>query len=145
MKTLLLVHNDPRSFGGYQTLSRFLQKALDADIYNIRTGKGYNPDDYDYFVAMDDFSIWKLPFDRPHTAYITTPRRSAYDLYYVNPWYKRLMMCGFRLPDRYYMSKVNDFVAISHTSRIRILKTYGKEAEVIYPCIDVSQYQHSLV
>ena len=60
MKTLLLIHNDPRSFGGYQRLSGFLQKALDADIYNIKTGEGYNPDDYDYFVAMDDPSVYKF-------------------------------------------------------------------------------------
>ena len=142
MKTLLLIHNDPRSFGGYQRLSGFLQKALDADIYNIKTGEGYNPDDYDYFVAMDDPSVYKLPLYRPHTAYMTTPRRSLYDMYYTNPWYIRAATWLLRVRDQHYMSKVNDFVAISHTSRIRIFKTYGKEAEVIYPCIDVSQYHH---
>jgi len=142
MKTLLLVHNDPQSIGGYQKLSKYLQKALSADIYNIKVGGGYNPDDYDYFVAIDDPSVYKLPLDRPHTAYMTTPRRSLYDMYYTNPWYIRAATWLLRVRDRHYMSKISDFVAISHTSRIRIYKTYGKDATVIYPCIECDQYYH---
>ncbi len=142
MKTLLLVHNDPNSIGGYQRLSLYLQTALSADIYNIHTGTGYNPDDYDYFVAMDDPSVYKLPIDRPHTAYLTTPRRSLYDMYYTNQWYIRAATWLLRVHDRHYMSKISDFVAISHTTRTRIYKTYGKDATVIYPCIECDKFHH---
>lgn len=139
MKTAILVHNDPGSTGGYQTLSRYLAKALNADIIVGR--QRFYKDDYDYFIGMDDYSVYRMPLDRPHTAYLTTPRRSAYDLYYLNGLDKKLITIPFRIIDQFMMGRVTDFVAISHTVRTRIYKTYGKEAHVIYPCIEVNKFK----
>jgi len=142
MKTLLLVHKDLRDFGGYERNARFIQRALNADVVNIKRGDDFYPDDYDYFVAVDDPSVYRLPLDRPHTAFMTTPRRSLYDMYYMNPWYIRAATWPLRVRDRYMMSRVRDFVANSHNTRIRIYKTFQKEAEVIYPCIECDKFYH---
>lgn len=142
MKTLLLVHHDLDTIGGYQNTAKYIQRALDADVCHYK--KSFNPDDYDYFVAFDDPSVYKLPLDRPHTAYLTTPRRSVYDMYYSNPFHVRMLTWLYRVRDRHYMSKIKDFVTISHTSRVRIYKTYGKEASVIYPCIECDNYRNDI-
>lgn len=142
MKTLLLVHHDLDTVGGYQKTARNIRSALDADVCYYK--KPFNADDYDYFVAFDDPSIYKLPLDRPHTAYLTTPRRSVYDMYYSNPFHVRMLTWLYRVRDRYHVSKINDIVTISNTSRVRILKTYGREASVIYPCIECDTYHNDV-
>lgn len=143
MKTLLITHKNPSLYGGYEKLALALSTALDTDIYNTHSKIGYDPDDYDYFIAMDDLSARKLPLERPHTLYMTTPRRSFYDMYYFSPHYLRPLIWMGRVLDRHFIkNSVKDIVGISHCIRNRIYKTYQRDASVIYPCINCSDYYY---
>ncbi len=139
MKTAILTHKDPGNTGGYEKLLVSLSRALDGHILNVFKDR-WNPDDYDYFVAIDEVSAHYLPKDRPHTLYMTTPRRSLYDMYSFAPTYQKPIIWMLRVVDRKTVNAVRDIVCISHNVRNRIYKTYQREAEVIYPCINPSEF-----
>ncbi|MBN1914930.1 MAG: glycosyltransferase [Parachlamydiales bacterium] len=78
-----------------------------------------------------------------HICYCHTPMRYAWDLfhtYFRNGW-KSVLASGFfsffRQWDRKTADQVDFFVANSQHVRQRILKTYSKDAVVIYPPVDV--------
>ena len=138
----VLVHKDPTKIGGYEKLTNYLARALDAQVINI-TKEKYNPDDYNYLVAFDDFSAVCLPRDRKCTIYLTTPRRSLYDMYYTTPLYLRPIIGVYRAVDQYFFRHTqHNLIGISHTVRNRINKYYQREAGVIYPCIEVDKYRY---
>jgi glycosyltransferase involved in cell wall biosynthesis len=87
-----------------------------------------------------------------HVCYCHTPMRYLWDLYpaYRNEWvrapWKRAVMPPLanylRLWDYASAARVDRFVANSQNVRRRIWKTYRREAEVVYPPVEVARFYH---
>jgi glycosyltransferase involved in cell wall biosynthesis len=88
--------------------------------------------------------------DTRHVCYCHTPMRYLWDLYpaYRNEWtrsrWKRALMTPvanyLRLWDYSSAARVDHFVANSRNVQARIWKTYRREADVIYPPVDVESF-----
>ena len=88
-----------------------------------------------------------VPSSARHVCYCHTPMRYLWELYpaYRNEWTrstaKRWMMTPLstflRLWDYASAARVDQFVANSHNVRRRILSTYRREADVVYPPVAV--------
>jgi glycosyltransferase involved in cell wall biosynthesis len=85
-----------------------------------------------------------------HVCYCFTPMRYVWDLYddYVGPRASsgvRLLMpplaAALRRWDRAASRRVDHFAAISHHVASRIARCYGRNADVLYPPVDVSRFQ----
>jgi glycosyltransferase involved in cell wall biosynthesis len=87
-----------------------------------------------------------------HICYCHTPMRYLWDLYaeYRNEWthsrWKRAAMAPLsnylRLWDYASAARVDQFIANGENVRRRIWKTYRREAEVIYPPVEVESFYH---
>lgn len=85
-----------------------------------------------------------------HICYCHTPMRYLWDLYpayrneYTRSRFKRALMTPvanyLRLWDFASAARVDTFVANSRNVQTRILKTYRRESEVIYPPVDVDSF-----
>ena len=85
-----------------------------------------------------------------HICYCHTPMRYLWDLYpaYRNEWTRSRMKRALMTPltnhlrvwDFASAARVDEFVANSDNVRQRIWKTYRREAEVIYPPVDVDSF-----
>ncbi len=90
------------------------------------------------------------PASACHLCYCHTPMRYLWDLYpaYRNDWtasrWKRAAMLPLtnylRMWDFASAARVDGFIANSRNVRRRIWKTYRREAEVIYPPVDVTSF-----
>jgi len=92
----------------------------------------------------------RVPAGTRHVCYCFTPMRYVWDLYddYFGPRSglgARLLMpplaAWLRRWDRATATGVHHFVAISHFVADRIRRTYGRDADVIYPPVDVSRFR----
>lgn len=87
-----------------------------------------------------------------HISYVHSPARYAWDLTHeylasiggagasLKRWLAHRMMYRFRMWDMRTPQSVDCFVANSHFIRRRIWKAYRREAEVIYPSVDISAF-----
>ena len=85
-----------------------------------------------------------------HVCYCHTPMRYLWDLYpaYRNEWTRSRMKRALLTPLTSYLrvwdfasaARVDEFVANSENVRRRIWKTYRREAEVVYPPVDVDSF-----
>ncbi len=83
----------------------------------------------------------------PHLCYCFTPMRYAWlfhgEYLGANPL-KRLLarpiLAWLRKNDRAASARVRRFVAISHHVRDRITRFYGREADVVYPPVDLDRW-----
>ncbi len=89
--------------------------------------------------------------DQLHISYVHTPMRYAWDLsgQYVSgngvgSFVKRLLLHRLRQWDVISANRVDVFVANSRTVAGRIRKTYRREAEVIFPPVEVGRFQSNL-
>lgn len=86
--------------------------------------------------------------DTLHICYCNTPMRYAWDFFHEylrgkNPivkWLISMQMHKIRIWDRLAADRVDYFVANSNNVRKRILKSYRREAEVIYPPANTDYY-----
>lgn len=108
--------------------------------------------DFDFVVSVDDMSMYSLNKNIPHLYYVFTPRRAFYDMYYdtmdKKTGIKRLIyymgISYFRNKDRKHVkNNINNIACISNNVRNRILRTYQKEANVIYPCVHTDKYYNN--
>lgn len=86
-----------------------------------------------------------------HVSYIHTPMRymwGLFDTYFGrdhNPWWfhyaARVVQPYLQRWDRNSAERVHHFLCNSHNVRQRILTIYGKEADVIHPPVNLSQFQ----
>jgi glycosyltransferase involved in cell wall biosynthesis len=92
----------------------------------------------------------RVPPGALHVCYCFTPMRYVWDLYheYFGPRARlatRLLMppvaAALRRWDRRTAAGVHHFVAISRFVADRIRRAYGREADVIYPPVDVSRFR----
>ena len=90
--------------------------------------------------------------DQLHVSYVHTPMRYAWDLQHeylresrmtwgLRSMLARMIMHYLRMYDRLAADRVDVFVANSNYVARRINKTYRREAEVIYPPVDVADFK----
>ncbi|MGA3190000.1 MAG: glycosyltransferase [Bryobacteraceae bacterium] len=108
--------------------------------------------DYDLIVSSESGPAKGVivPSHARHVCYCHTPMRYLWDLYpaYRNEWthsrVKRALMTPLshylRLWDYASAARVDEFVANSENVRRRILKTYRREAQVIFPPVAVETF-----
>lgn len=86
-----------------------------------------------------------------HISYVHSPMRYIWDLQHqylresgldkkFSGYFARYFMHKLRLWDTRSANGVDHFIANSHYIARRIMKTYRREAEVIYPPVDTSQF-----
>jgi len=89
--------------------------------------------------------------DTLHVCYCHTPVRYAWDLYHrylklsglergIRSWVARLILHYIRLWDAGTAHRVDAYIANSRYVAARIRKTYGREAAVIHPPVDVGRF-----
>ena len=91
-----------------------------------------------------------VPSDARHVCYCHTPMRYLWDLYpaYRNEWTKSRVKRALMTPLAHYLrlwdyassARVDDFVANSENVRRRIMKTYRRDAQVIFPPVEVETF-----
>ncbi|MGQ3058005.1 MAG: glycosyltransferase [Nevskia sp.] len=92
-----------------------------------------------------------VPPETAHICYCFTPMRYVWDMYHEYlahvGWFTRLMMRPLihylRLWDRLSADRVDHFLADSAFVARRINKFYRREAEVLYPPIEIDEFQQS--
>lgn len=91
--------------------------------------------------------------DQVHICYVHSPMRYAWDLQHqylkesgldrgVKGWLARAILHYMRLWDYRTANGVDYFIANSRFIARRIKKVYGREAEVIYPSVDVEGFEY---
>ncbi|MBI4591562.1 MAG: glycosyltransferase [Candidatus Rokubacteria bacterium] len=109
---------------------------------------------YDLVLSSSHCVAKGIPVPRGalHLCYCFTPMRYVWDLYdeYFGaraPWAVRLLMppvaAGLRRWDRATAARVHHFIAISGLVAERIARCYGRDAEVIYPPVDLRRFSLS--
>ncbi|MDZ7766680.1 MAG: glycosyltransferase family 4 protein [Melioribacteraceae bacterium] len=89
-----------------------------------------------------------------HICYCHTPMRYAWDLYHqyihesglssgLKGYFAKYFLHKIRIWDFISSQRVDHFIANSNYIAKRIKKNYGREAEVIYPPVDVDKFQLS--
>jgi glycosyltransferase involved in cell wall biosynthesis len=105
-------------------------------------------DDYDFFIFTGNWSHHAARCHHPNIWYCYTPVRAFYDLYgtflsrqgFMTRQAFRAWVAYSRRLDQRSVSRVDTVVTISENVRQRIRTYYGRDAEVIYPPIDVARY-----
>lgn len=106
-------------------------------------------DDYDFFIFTGNWSHHAARRHHPNLWYCYTPVRAFYDLYgtflsrqgFIPRQAFRGWVALHRRLDQRSVSRVDNIVTISENVRQRIRTYYGRDAEVIYPPVDVSRYR----
>ena len=86
-----------------------------------------------------------------HISYVHSPMRYAWDLYHqylreanlnkgIKGWYAKRVLHKIRTWDVISTNRVDHLVANSHYIAKRIKKVYRREADVIYPPVDISNF-----
>lgn len=74
-----------------------------------------------------------------HISYIHTPPKYLYEEKSENWWFKKTILASFlRMIDKNGSKRPDVLVANSETVKRRIKKYYGREAEIIYPPVDIN-------
>jgi len=135
---------------------KFMNKKMPSEPFKHLYGKWIYShlkldEDYDFYIVMDDMSMCYLVNDIPHMYLMFTPNRAMYDMntYVLDEkkgLTKPIYMIGlavFRQIDKWFVRKyVKNIVGISHIVRNRIYKAYLRNADVLYPCIDVKKFNY---
>ena len=114
-----------------------------------RFAAGDFSDDYDFFIFTGNWSHHAARHPHPNLWYCYTPVRAFYDLYgtflsrqgFVSRQAFRAWVVLSRRSDRRSVGRVDTIVTISENVRQRIRTCYGRDAEVVYPPVDVSRYR----
>src|SRR5207248_2893967 len=127
---------------GYRSLLPLMPMALES--FDLRG--------YDLVVSSESGPAKGVitPSSTRHICYCHTPMRYLWDLYpaYRNEWTRSPLKRALMTPLTNYLrvwdfasaARVDEFVANSQNVRQRIWKTYRREAEVVYPPVDVDSF-----
>lgn len=147
----------PKRFATYDIRTTYLQKMPFATkLYkNMLTmmPRAFEQLDLSEFdlVISSCSSCSKGVITRPdaiHICYCHTPTRYIWDFYYTylknSGWLKRIIMPRLihkmRMWDRLAADRVDYFIANSKYIAQRINKYYRRDADVIYPCVHINEY-----
>lgn len=103
---------------------------------------------YDFFIFSNNWSHFAARKHKPNMWYCFSPPRVFYDLYDVfagrEPFITRqIFKIWVALHESIsikFVAHVQHFVTISRNVRNRIKKFYSREAQIVYPAIDISRY-----
>jgi glycosyltransferase involved in cell wall biosynthesis len=104
---------------------------------------------YDYFIIDGDWAMSGAVLNHPNLWYVHSPIREIWDLYAytrhaIVPWYGRWGFDAWvrlnRFLNRRYIHHVDHLACNSENTHARIKKYLGREATVIYPPIEASQF-----
>jgi len=104
--------------------------------------------DYDFFIFSGNWAHYAAERHHPNLWYCHTPVRAFYDLYDVfltrldilsRQEFRIWSMIQRRL-DQQSIRYVNSLVANSSNVRDRVRRTYGRDAEIIYPPVDTTRF-----
>lgn len=116
------------------------------------TGKFYScnfSNDYDFFVFTGNWSHYAAHRHHPNMWYCYTPVRAFYDLYdtflqrqdFITRQAFRTWVHGQMWFDQKSVRNIDQIVTISKTSQKRIEKYHHRNADIIYPPVDVSKFR----
>lgn len=104
--------------------------------------------DYDFFIFSGNWAHYAAHRHKPNMWYCHTPVRAFYDLYPV--FLSRLDILSrqeFKIwshfqrdLDQKSVQHIGTIVTNSQNTQNRIRHTYGREAEIIYPPVDISRF-----
>ncbi len=105
-------------------------------------------DAYDFFVFSGNWAQYAGKKHHPNLWYCHSPTRAFYDLYdvylsrqsFVRRQFFRLWANGHRVLDQRSVRHVDRIVTNSENVRDRIKTFYNRDASVIYPPIDTSEF-----
>ena len=103
---------------------------------------------YDRYVFSGNWAHFAAEGHHPNLWYCYTPTRMFYDqrdailrrLSFGGRIAARLWTSAYRALDQRTVHHCDRIVAISENVRGRVLRTYGREAEVVYPPVETSRY-----
>jgi glycosyltransferase involved in cell wall biosynthesis len=106
-------------------------------------------DDYDFFIFSGNWAPHAARRHHPNLWYCFTPVRAFYDLYttflsrqdLLTRQAFRLWVRAHRGFDQVSIRNIDRIIAISQNVRARIQRYHGRDAEVIYPPVDVRKYR----
>jgi glycosyltransferase involved in cell wall biosynthesis len=106
-------------------------------------------DTYDFFIFSGNWAHYAARRHHPNLWYCLTPVRAFYDLYPAflsrqDPLKRQLfrMWVGIhRNFDRQSVNNIDHIIAISQIVRGRIRRYYNRDADVIFPPVDVKRYR----
>lgn len=104
--------------------------------------------DYDFFIFSGNWAHYAAHCHHPNFWYCHTPVRAFYDLNVTflqrMPFIKRQVFRGWVAVHRHFdksaVKSVDKIVTNSRNTRERISKFYQRDAEIIYPPVDVSLF-----
>lgn len=105
---------------------------------------------YDFFIIAGDWAMSGAVNNRPNLWYAHSPLNELWEFQdfikkeLLNLWKKpiyNLWVYYNRKLSRKYARSVDHWVANSNNTKKRIKKYYNQEAEIIYPPIDIKNYQ----
>lgn len=113
----------------------------------------FNLEDYDLIISST-YAVAKGVITGPdqlHVSYVHSPARYAWDLQHqyfahsgmqsgVKAWLAKWMLHRVRIWDTRTANGVDQFLANSHFIRRRIWKIYRRNADVIYPPVDIARF-----
>jgi len=108
---------------------------------------------YDFFIFSGNWAPFAAKRHKPNLLYCHTPVRAFYDLYdtfldrqplHIKPLFV-LWVAIHRPLSEYYMKDVEKIVVNSKNTQSRVIKYMHRDAEIIYPPIDTSEYRFGKV
>jgi glycosyltransferase involved in cell wall biosynthesis len=106
-------------------------------------------DKYDFFIFSGNWAHFAARRHKPNLLYCHTPVRAFYDLYdiflkrqsFITGILFRAWVAVHKPICEHYMNQVDKIVVNSINTQSRIKKYLHRDAEVIYPPIDISKYK----
>ncbi len=106
-------------------------------------------DKYDLFIFTGNWSPSAAHRHHPNIWYCYTPVRAFYDLYtsflsrqdFVTRQFFRIWVYFHRIFDQHTIPKIDRIFAISRNVQKRVSDYHHRDAEVIYPPVDISAYR----
>jgi glycosyltransferase involved in cell wall biosynthesis len=104
---------------------------------------------YDFFIFSGNWSHYAAHHHHPNMWYCYTPVRAFYDLYpaflkrqnFVTRQAFRCWVFVHRWFDQRSVVHIDRIIAISRNVQNRLIRYYHRDAELIYPPVDISLFQ----
>lgn len=106
-------------------------------------------DAYDFFIISGNWAPFAAKKHKPNLYYCHTPARAFYDLYdsflqrqpsFAKPLFM-LWVAIYKSIYEYYVKKVEKIIVNSINTQSRVIRYHHRNAEIIYPPIDVSKHK----
>jgi glycosyltransferase involved in cell wall biosynthesis len=105
-------------------------------------------DEYDFFIFTGIWSHYAARRHSPNLWYCYTPVRTFYDLYEISlgrqnfgkRQLNRLWISCHRMLDKKSVSRIDRIATISENVRCRIKQYYNRDATIIYPPVNTSEF-----